>query len=51
MFIAEPVGATVLAAVLLGELPGGAFWVGAPLVLTGVVVAATRPRGAGRRGA
>jgi drug/metabolite transporter (DMT)-like permease len=38
--IAEPVGATVLAALLLGETPSGAFYAGAPLILIGVLVAA-----------
>ncbi len=34
----EPVGSTLLAWLILGELPVTAFWVGAPLVLTGLVV-------------
>jgi drug/metabolite transporter (DMT)-like permease len=37
--IAEPVGATVLAALLLGEVPSGAFYAGTPLVLIGVLLA------------
>lgn len=43
--LAEPVGATILAALLLGELPAAGFWAGAPLVLVGVFLAATRRRG------
>lgn len=46
--IAEPVGATILAAVVLGEAPGGLFRVGAPLVLGGVLLAATSGRDRGR---
>jgi drug/metabolite transporter (DMT)-like permease len=42
--IAEPVGATILAAVLLDEAPTGLFYVGAPLVLGGVLLAATPGR-------
>lgn len=42
--IAEPVGATVLAWVVLAELPATGFWIGAPLVLTGVYLAATSGR-------
>ena len=38
--LAEPVGATVLAWLALDELPSGAFYVGAPLILAGVFVAA-----------
>lgn len=44
VIIAEPVGATLLAAALLGEAPDGLFWLGAPLVLVGVVVASASPR-------
>lgn len=46
VIIAEPVGATLLAAALLGETPDGWFWLGAPLVLVGVAVGAgaRRPR-------
>jgi drug/metabolite transporter (DMT)-like permease len=36
------VGATALAWLLFGELPAATFWVGAPLVLAGVWLAATR---------
>jgi drug/metabolite transporter (DMT)-like permease len=39
VIIAEPIGASVLAALLLGETPSGLFWVGAPLVLGGVTLA------------
>lgn len=39
VIIAEPVGATVLAALLLGETPTGAFYAGTPLVLAGVLLA------------
>lgn len=41
--IAEPVGATILAALLLGEAPAGWFFAGAPLVLLGVLLAARAP--------
>ena len=40
--LTEPVGATALAWLLFGELPAATFWVGAPLVLAGVWLAATR---------
>lgn len=49
--ICEPIGATVLAAVLLGEVPGGWFLVGAPLALLGVLLVAggtSRPPRAAR---
>jgi drug/metabolite transporter (DMT)-like permease len=42
--LAEPVGATILAALLLDELPAAGFWAGAPLILLGVFLAATRAR-------
>lgn len=42
--LAEPVGATILAWLLLDELPAPLFWVGAPLVLLGVYVATARLR-------
>jgi drug/metabolite transporter (DMT)-like permease len=42
--LSEPVGAGVLAWLLLGEVPAGWFLVGAPLVLTGVAVATVRRR-------
>lgn len=42
--LAEPVGATVLAWLLLDELPARGFWLGAPLLLAGVYLAATRRR-------
>jgi drug/metabolite transporter (DMT)-like permease len=42
--LAEPVGAAVLAWLLLGELPAGAFVIGAPLVLAGVAMAVIRGR-------
>jgi drug/metabolite transporter (DMT)-like permease len=45
VIIAEPVGASVLAALLLGETPSGMFWIGAPLVLTGVLLASWPRRG------
>ncbi|CAN5888534.1 hypothetical protein BH23ACT10_BH23ACT10_04600 [soil metagenome] len=44
VIIAEPVGATVLAAIVLGEAPDGWFYLGAPLVLVGVLLAATPAR-------
>lgn len=44
VIVAEPVVATVLAWLVLGELPASLFWLGAPLVLTGVVVATARRR-------
>jgi drug/metabolite transporter (DMT)-like permease len=40
--LTEPVGATLLAWVLLAELPATLFWVGAPLVLVGVTIATAR---------
>ncbi|MDX1658752.1 MAG: DMT family transporter [Nitriliruptorales bacterium] len=42
--LAEPVGATLLAWLLLDELPAPLFWVGAPLVLVGVAIATARRR-------
>jgi drug/metabolite transporter (DMT)-like permease len=42
--LTEPVGATILAWLLLDELPADAFWLGAPLVLAGVWLAATGER-------
>jgi drug/metabolite transporter (DMT)-like permease len=42
--LAEPVVATALAWLLLHELPTVAFWLGAPLVLAGVWLAATGER-------
>lgn len=47
--LTEPVGATVLAWLLLSELPATLFWVGAPLVLVGVAVATARRPPAGAR--
>lgn len=43
--LAEPVGATLLAAVVLGELPAPGFWLAAPLVLGGVWLATARRDG------
>lgn len=42
--LAEPVGATVLAWLVLGELPAPGFWVAAPVIGVGVYLAATRGR-------
>jgi drug/metabolite transporter (DMT)-like permease len=42
--LAEPVGATALAWLLLHELPAAAFWLGAPLVLAGVWLAVSGER-------
>jgi drug/metabolite transporter (DMT)-like permease len=42
--LAEPVGATALAWLLLHELPAAAFWLGAPLVLAGVWLTVTGER-------
>lgn len=42
--LAEPVVATALAWLLLHELPTVAFWLGAPLVLAGIWLAATGER-------
>jgi drug/metabolite transporter (DMT)-like permease len=42
--LAEPVGATALAWLLLDELPAATFWLGAPLVLTGVWLTVTGER-------
>lgn len=47
--LAEPVGATILAWLLLAELPAPLFWVGAPLVLVGVTIATARRRAPGAR--
>lgn len=44
--LAEPVGATLLAWLVLGELPAPLFWAGAPLILVGVGAATTRRRSA-----
>lgn len=44
--LAEPVGATLLAWLLLSELPAPLFWLGAPLVVGGVAVATVRRAGA-----
>ena len=37
----EPIGATILAWVLLEEVPANLFWLGAPIVLCGLVVTLT----------
>lgn len=42
--VAEPLGSTLLAWLLLAELPAPWFWAGAPLVLAGVWLAATGAR-------
>lgn len=42
--VAEPVGATLLAWILLDELPAALFWAGAPFLLAGVAVATVRGR-------
>ncbi|MBW3661757.1 MAG: DMT family transporter [Actinobacteria bacterium] len=42
--LAEPVGATVLAMILLDESPAPLFWVGAPLILAGVAIATLSAR-------
>lgn len=42
--LAEPVGAGILAWLILGELPVGWFWLGAPLVLIGVAIALAQRR-------
>jgi drug/metabolite transporter (DMT)-like permease len=47
--LAEPVGATLLAFVVLGEAPAPGFWVAAPLILAGVFLAAAGRRGGRRR--
>lgn len=44
VILAEPVGSTILAWLLLDELPARLFWVGAPFVLVGVFVATVRSR-------
>jgi drug/metabolite transporter (DMT)-like permease len=43
--LAEPVGAGLLAWLVLAELPPALFYLGAPLVLLGLVAATVRPRG------
>lgn len=40
--LAEPIGATLLAWLLLAELPAALFWAGGPLILVGVAVATLR---------
>jgi len=45
VILTEPVGATLLAWVLFGEVPTAWFFAGAPLVLIGVWVAAARTGG------
>lgn len=45
--VAEPVGATLLAWLLLAEVPAPAFWLAAPLTLAGVYLAVTRSRSGG----
>ena len=42
VILTEPVGATLLAWILFGEVPAAWFWLGAPLVLAGVWLAASR---------
>ena len=42
--LAEPVGATLLAWLLLSELPADLFWVAAPVVLAGIALASTMAR-------
>ncbi len=42
--LAEPVGATLLAWLLLAEVPATLFWIGGPLILAGVLVATGRRR-------
>lgn len=49
--LAEPVGATALAWLLLDELPAPLFWAGAPLVLGGIAVATTVARSRAREAA
>jgi drug/metabolite transporter (DMT)-like permease len=49
--LAEPVGAGLLAWLVLDELPPALFYLGAPLVLLGLVVATARPRSARPAGA
>jgi drug/metabolite transporter (DMT)-like permease len=47
--LAEPMASTALAWLLLDELPAPLFWLGAPLILVGVYVAATGEAAAGSR--
>lgn len=49
--LAEAVGATALAWLVLGEVPAPGFWPSAPLVLVGVYLAATRRRAQAGAGA
>lgn len=42
--LAEPVGATILAMILLDESPAPLFWIGAPLILAGVAIATLSAR-------
>lgn len=45
--LAEPVSATLLAWLVLSELPAPGFWLAAPLILVGVAVSISRPRAGG----
>lgn len=45
--LAEPVGAAILAWIVLAELPPVLFWAGAPLILVGVFIASIRTGVAG----
>jgi len=47
VILTEPVGATLLAWALFDEVPTAWFWLGAPLVLAGVWLAASRGGGPG----
>lgn len=42
--LAEPVAATILAWIFLGQLPAALFWFAAPIVIVGVGIASVRPR-------
>jgi drug/metabolite transporter (DMT)-like permease len=44
--VAEPVGSTLLAVLLLGEIPGLVTVAGVAVVLTGIVITARSRRGA-----
>lgn len=43
VLLAEPIGASILAYFVLGELPGMGAWIGGPLLLAGIAVVAREP--------
>jgi drug/metabolite transporter (DMT)-like permease len=47
--LGEPIGSSILAALLLGEVPTGWVLIGGPIVLAGIVMASMRKRRRRRR--